>query len=157
MNEQLIDHHKQTLEHVERVRELMMPVAFDLIERARCHDDSKFREPEASVFAKYNDGLKKAGYGTEEYNKCLENVKVAIDHHYSKNRHHPQFHKDGINDMTLLVLIEMLCDWIASSERTLNGNIRKSLEVNSKRFGMSDQLLKIFENTVKELNFTPKG
>jgi hypothetical protein len=53
--------------------------------------------------------------------------------------------------MTLLDLIEMLVDWKAASERHNDGNIRKSVEINGKRFEMSPQLIRIFENTVKEL------
>ncbi len=157
MNEKLIEHHKETLLHVERVRALMAPMALEILDRAKIHDESKFREPEAPVFAEHTPELKATPYGTPEYSELLKKVQVAIDHHYSKNRHHPQFHKNGINDMTLLDLIEMLCDWIASSERTLNGNIRKSLEVNAKRFEMSEQLVKILENTVKEMEYQPRG
>jgi hypothetical protein len=52
-----------------------------------------------------------------------------------------------VNHMTLLDLVEMICDWKAASERHNNGNIRKSIEVNGKRFEMSPQLIRIFENT----------
>jgi hypothetical protein len=52
--------------------------------------------------------------------------------------------------MTLVDLMEMLCDWYASSKRQADGNIRKSIEKNRERFGMSDQLIRIFENTAKE-------
>ena len=65
--------------------------------------------------------------------------------------HHPECHKNGINDMNLLDLIEMFCDWKAASERHNDGNIRKSIEINGKRFNMSDQLVKIFENSVEIL------
>lgn len=52
-----------------------------------------------------------------------------------------------VNDMNLVDLLEMICDWKAASERHNNGNIRKSIEINADRFGMSPQLTKIFENT----------
>lgn len=44
-------------------------------------------------------------------------------------------------------LVEMICDWKAASERHNDGNIRKSIEHNAERFGMSPQLTRIFENT----------
>ena len=53
--------------------------------------------------------------------------------------------------MNLFDLIEMLVDWKAASERHNNGNIRKSIEINGNRFNMSPQLIRIFENTVKDL------
>ena len=80
-------------------------------------------------------------------------MKPALEHHYAKNRHHPEHHKNGINDMNLIDLIEMFCDWKASSERQNDGNILKSIEINGKRFHMSPQLIEIFENTTKDLNF----
>lgn len=52
-----------------------------------------------------------------------------------------------INDMNLLDIVEMLCDWKAASERHNDGNIRKSIEINANRFGLSPQLVKILENT----------
>ena len=81
----------------------------------------------------------------------MERVKPAIEHHYANNRHHPEHWPNGIDDMTLLDLVEMLVDWKAATVRNKNGNIRKSVEHNSKRFNMSPQLTKIFENTVREL------
>jgi hypothetical protein len=74
-------------------------------------------------------------------------MKPALDHHYANNSHHPEHYKNGIDDMSLLDLVEMICDWKAASERHNNGNIRKSIEVNGKRFEMSPQLIRIFENT----------
>lgn len=58
---------------------------------------------------------------------------------------------NGIEDMTLLDLVEMLCDWKAASERHDDGNIRKSIEVNAERFNMTPQLRRIFENTINEI------
>ena len=47
--------------------------------------------------------------------------KPAIDHHYANNRHHPEHWPNGINDMTLMDLIEMLADWKAATARNKNG------------------------------------
>ena len=55
--------------------------------------------------------------------------------------------------MTLVDLVEMFCDWKAATQRMHDGNIRKSLEVNRKRFNISDQLTRIFENTVRKLGW----
>jgi hypothetical protein len=53
--------------------------------------------------------------------------------------------------MNLLDLVELLVDWKAASERHNDGNIRKSIEINKTRYGIDSQLVKIFENTVKEM------
>lgn len=79
-------------------------------------------------------------------------LKPAIDIHYKNNRHHPEHFANGIKDMTLLDLLEMLCDWKASSERHADGNIYRSIEINQSRFGYSDELKDILKNTVDFLN-----
>jgi uncharacterized LabA/DUF88 family protein len=55
--------------------------------------------------------------------------------------------------MNLVDLIEMICDWKAATERTKDGNIYKSIEINSERFKMSEQLKNIFNNTLKMMNW----
>jgi len=44
-------------------------------------------------------------------------MKPAIEHHYKNNRHHPEHFNNGIDEMNLVDLIELLCDWKAASER----------------------------------------
>jgi hypothetical protein len=44
-----------------------------------------------------------------------EKVTLAIHHHVTTNRHHPEFHADP-NDMSDVDLIEMVCDWTAMAE-----------------------------------------
>ena len=121
-----------------------------LIDRATNHDSSKFESPEREIFAENADKLSQTQYGSAEYQNLLATVKPAIEHHYANNRHHPEFHKNGIEDMTLVDLVELLADWTAATKRMKNGNIRKSIEKNSERFNISPQLRKILENTVKE-------
>lgn len=61
--------------------------------------------------------------------------------------------ESGINGMSLLDILEMLADWKAAGERYKGGNIAQSLAHNRERFGISDQLFAILENTVKELGW----
>ena len=63
-----------------------------------------------------------------------------------------EYFANGIKDMTLLDLLEMLCDWKASSERHADGNIYRSIEINQSRFGYSDEVKDILKNTVNFLN-----
>lgn len=141
----------QTLLHIMRVRDLMNEVINNLLHRAQIHDQSKLAAPEVALFTKYTPLLAACTYGSEQYNEYKAGLKVALDHHYANNRHHPEHHKRGVDDMTLLDLIEMLIDWKAASERHNDGNIRKSIEINGRRFNMSPQLIEVFENTAKEL------
>lgn len=59
----------------------------------------------------------------------------------------------GICGMTLLDLIEMFCDWKAASERHNDGGIMRSIKVNTDRFQLSPQLVRILENTAKQFDY----
>jgi hypothetical protein len=93
--------------------------------------------------------LAKTEYGTPEYGELLKKVQPAINHHYANNSHHPENWKNGIEDMDLIDILEMLADWKAATARKLNGNIKKSIEINAQRFSINPQLRKILENTAE--------
>ncbi len=139
----------ETIKHIHRVRHFLCLMIQELDLRARNHDASKLESPEAEIFGEFTPDLSKTPYGTPEYDALLLKVQPALDHHYAKNRHHPQHHARGIDDMDLVDMTEMLCDWLAATERVKDGNIRKSIETNQGRYKMSDQLAQIFLNTVK--------
>jgi hypothetical protein len=63
----------------------------------------------------------------------------------------------AVNEMNLLQLVEMFCDWKAATLRHNNGNLRKSIEHNADRFGMAEQLEKIFENTASLVDGVTQG
>lgn len=140
-----------TMRHIEKVRNYINRVISNLLGRAEKHDQSKLESPEVELFTEYTPKLAACTFGSEEYNRFKKEMGVALEHHYARNAHHPEHHKNGINDMTLLDLVEMLVDWKAASERHNDGNILKSIEHNGQRFEMSPQLIRIFENTAKEL------
>ena len=138
-----------TMAHIEMVRKYMKFVNDRIIIRAIEHDKSKLEEDELPYFAAVNSRLKNLTFGSEEYKKNLEDLKPALDHHYNRNSHHPEHYKDGIKDMTLLDIIEMICDWKASSLRQNDGNLLKSIETNAQRFKIDKQLKQILINTAK--------
>jgi hypothetical protein len=138
----------ETLRHMEKVRNFIDLIIVELLDRARKHDQTKLESPEVELFTEYTDQLKDLTYGSDEYNAALAAMGPAIKHHYANNRHHPEHFKNGIDDMNLVDMIEMLCDWKAASTRHNDGNLRRSIEINGNRFGMSPQLIKIFENSV---------
>lgn len=148
MNQQLMEHDSETLKHVNEVRANVWKLIKHLDTRAAVHDASKFEEPERSVLAANQHLLAVTPYGTPEYDEMKAKVQPALDHHYSKNTHHPEHWPNGIDDMDLLDLVEMLCDWAASVKRNKNGNVHKSIEANTGRFNMTPQLASIFKNTV---------
>lgn len=140
-----------TFRHIERVRYYINQTVRELLTRGELHDQTKLEHPEVSYFTEYTPKLKGVTYGTPEYQELLDAIKPALDHHYANNRHHPEFHPDGINSMTLIDMQEMLCDWKAASERHSDGDIHKSIDHNAKRFGISPQLTQILHNTATSM------
>ncbi len=141
----------ETRKHIHRVCSILHQIVIDLLKRADQHDKSKTESPELEVFSEYTKRLNGVTYGSDEYKQCLSDMKPALDHHYAKNRHHAEHYPDGIAGMTLMDLVEMVADWKSASERHNDGNILKSIELNTKRFDIAPQLASILVNTVKAL------
>jgi hypothetical protein len=142
-----------TAQHISKVRKYLNWVREEIAVRALLHDQSKLESPEKEVFDIVTPKLKELTYGSSEYLASLEEMNEALTHHYSHNSHHPQHFNNGINGMSLLDIIEMVCDWKAASERHADGDFGKSLEINRERFNISDQLYDILVNTARELDF----
>lgn len=151
------DSRPDTEAHIEKVCEYLETVAYQLERRGMLHDASKLLPPEKECFDEITPLLKHTTYGSEEYKSILRRMKPAIEHHQKNNRHHPEYFDNGINGMTLIDLIEMVCDWKAASERHADGDVRKSVEINKERFNMSDQLAEIINNTIEDLFFSERN
>ncbi|MBP9743732.1 MAG: hypothetical protein KBD37_10305 [Burkholderiales bacterium] len=138
----------ETMRHILTVRALLMECVRELTERAIKHDQSKLGKPEVDTFTKYTSVLAGLTYGSEEYKQCLAEMKPALDNHYACNAHHPEHHKDGFMGMNLIDLLEMVIDWKAATLRHKNGDIRNSLEINTKRYDIPEPIRRILENTL---------
>ena len=143
-----------TLLHIKRVNQLLTEAASELIRRANVHDNSKLESPEKELFDEFTPKLKETTYGSDKYKEYLKELKVALDHHYQNNTHHPEHYENGVNGFDLFDLIEMFFDWKAATERHADGDIMKSIEINKERFGIDElfgideQFCDIFKNTV---------
>jgi hypothetical protein len=73
--------------------------AIAIAKRGRTHDLTKF------------DSLE-----FENLWKGEKNFDIAIVHHHTHNRHHPEHFSNGIYGMDLLDLVEMICDVTARSQ-----------------------------------------
>lgn len=172
-----------TLNHIRRVQTLLAEMQSNLARRAIVHDTSKLESPEKETFDRVTPQLKGSTYGSDEYKRFLAEMKPALDHHYAANSHHPEHFgylecnicfakmpldhnsqcpdcgngmfttRPDIGGMSLLDLVEMLCDWKAAGERHADGSISRSLEINQKRFEITPQLAGILKNTAKELEW----
>lgn len=144
------DSRPDTGAHSYRVEELLQPLIRELSARSSSHDFSKLKSPEVEIFDEFTPKLKHSTYGSEEYKGFLESMGEALKHHYEVNRHHPEHFENGINDMTLIDLVEMLADWKAATERHEDGSLIKSLDIQRDRFGIDDQLMGVLYNTARE-------
>ncbi|MBU2346580.1 MAG: hypothetical protein KJ888_20515 [Gammaproteobacteria bacterium] len=150
----------ETRKHQQEVQRLLILAAKLLLDRAVFHDQSKLEPPEREIFIEYTPKLREVTYGSEEYKAYLKEMQIALEHHYAKSPHHPEYNIiNGLNNpgfevdgMNLIDVIEMLCDWIAATKRHADGSIGKSIDHNQKRFQISDQLTQILRQTVGYLN-----
>lgn len=144
------DSTQDTLAHISSVTDKIVTFSEEMMVRAEKHDSSKLESPEKELFDEMTPILKTLTYGSDEYKASLAKLKPALDHHYAANSHHPEHYPEGgIDHMDLFDVVEMFCDWMAATERVKDGDIHKSIEINRVRFGMSNQLAKIFINTLK--------
>lgn len=147
------DSTSDTRAHIDRVRFYMQRAVDDLADRALVHDQSKLEDPEKASWDEASPKLASLTYGTEEYKAALREIKPAIAHHYRVNSHHPEYYENGVPGMSLLDLIEMICDWKAASERMAKSfDFAESLRLNKERWGYSDELASILRNTADELD-----
>ena len=149
---------KATQKHINDVQILLKKIADELFQRGIAHDQSKMEQPELAIFTEYTPKLAESTYGSNEYKQFLREMGSALEHHYKHNRHHPEhfteeadatFRASPVNCMNLIDIIEMFCDWKAATLRHNDGDLRKSIEINADRFGLSQQLKSILLNTVE--------
>jgi hypothetical protein len=139
-------------EHIAKVAANLQMVMFNLSHRSIVHDSSKLESPEKEAFDVLTPRLKELKYGSEEYRASLREMKPALEHHYQHNSHHPEHWPNGILDMSLMDILEMLADWKAAGERHEPPNtIIKSIAYNAERFEIPPFLIQILYNTVREL------
>lgn len=139
----------ETIRHIENVRRFIRLFTDKLTQRGVDHDRLKLESPEVEIFTEVTPKLAGLTYGSDEYKESIKQLGPAIEHHYAHYRHHPEHFEHGIEDMNLVDIVEMFCDWKAASMRHNDGNLLKSIEINAKRFGYDDQLKHIFLNTAK--------
>ncbi len=125
----------KTMRHIETVRNFLNACIKELMSRGENHDQSKLQPPELEIFNKYTPFLRGLTFGSQEYKDGIAKMKPAVQHHYKNNRHHPEAHKNGIADMNLIDLIEMVADWKAAGLRHEDGDIYKSIAINKEKYG----------------------
>lgn len=142
---------EDTDHHIGLVQEWMRR-AWNLLElQLLTHDESKYSEEEAEIYAVVTPEFAKYEYGTPEHSAVGDKLGPAWKHHLANNPHHPEYHDNGVDDMDLLYIVEMLCDWKAASMRNPNQDFKKSLQLNLDKKKVAPQLQSVMINTAARL------
>lgn len=130
-------------DHQKKVKKRIDLIVEELNRRAATHDLSKLQEPEFSAWCEM-DKEPHYAYDDPKYMEKKKRWEWLFEEHYrnSKNRHHPEHWSGFYNDMDLVDLIEMLCDW-ASFMSFTSEEAPLYLEKQIDRFQ--------FDNTIKDL------
>lgn len=149
--DELLRTRDETIDHILAVRGALDAVANVLRVRGKNHDRSKLSDEELPHFA-VASSLKTLKYGSREYQKALSQLGPALTHHYCNNRHHPEHFDNGIPDMNLVDIIEMICDWnCAAARHGEDHNIFKSINHNRMRFKIPYTMASILWNTAVDV------
>jgi hypothetical protein len=153
MSEEQIKTLQTITHHVRLVQKYLLTLAGELEKRAYSHDISKLSNDEFEGFVKVNQVARTRKYGSSEYEKALDSVEPnPIALHYQRNSHHPEHYENGVNDMSLLDIVEMVCDWKAASQTYGQTSFRESLKISAERFGLNEgqlYLILLIANTIE--------
>ena len=89
-------------EHRSEVEDILSDLAYSLEERGSVHDESKLLDPEWSLLLQ----IPASGNYQDSLSRTLKE-------HWKHNRHHMEHFQNGIWEMDLLDILEMLADWTA--------------------------------------------
>lgn len=132
------------LRHQKQVSFLLRELAREFERRADLHDQSKLQLDELGGFIEINRIAREHPFGSEKYNQSLkDNDAIAL--HFSRNRHHPEYHRDGIEDMDFIDFVEMVCDWIAANQTYGTTSWEDTIAEQQRRFALMPWRLALIE------------
>ena len=86
------DSTQDTLDHIERVQELLIECRYNLTNRGKVHDASKLGEYEKPFFDEHKPVLDRFEVTSDDYATALDKLKIGLKHHYENNSHHPEYY-----------------------------------------------------------------
>lgn len=134
-------------DHIARVKKRLIDFIGELYNRVHTHDVSKLNEPEHSLWIKM-DQEPRYPYGSKEYKDKIERNQKVFELHYKNNSHHPEHYYNGILDMDLIDLIEMLIDWISYKDEISIEDAVDLIDKQSERYNLSMDLQCVLKNTL---------
>jgi len=140
VNNKNTEFNERVFRHQDKVGETMSRLGGQVSCRGACHDHSKLHEEEYQGFVDLLAADSDMDVRSKEYQDIVTSAKTAcIQTHYKNNRHHPEHH-ENIEDMTLLDLIEMVCDWKAASpSKRHKGSFEENLAFLKERKGLTER------------------
>lgn len=123
-------------------------IATELVVRANMHDRSKMEPEEREIYERVTPEFASVQYGTPEYEAVKAKLGPALEHHYQHNDHHPEHFENGVAQMDLAQLTEMVADWYAAIRRDPNAHLMESLEKLREKYHIQSQLYGIILNTI---------
>lgn len=148
------EEHFDTWLHKYLVSKLLLEQSFDIQKRSLEHDNSKMtNDVEIEGYGRIGPKLSTVKFGSNEFNQYKEEMQPAIDHHMCNNRHHVESHENGIKDMNLIDLLEMLADWKAAGSRRSDSTIENSINRMNERYQFGDDIVQLLRNTADYLNY----
>ena len=142
-----IDTEEYIKRHISRVRKHINTFVQLLLKRAINHDKSKLEEPEISWW-KEMDKEPRYPYGSEEYKQKIKRWDKVFKHHYKYNRHHPEHYEYGVSEMTLVDIVEMMCDWLGYKDTITISEALKVCDEQMRRYNIPDGIRQIIFNTL---------
>ena len=132
---------RTVMRHCLNLKQALGKVISNLQDRSDSHDYSKLEDDEFDAVIHYQklDGLE---YGSEEYKEKMNEIRPFTakgwDLHIKRNSHHPEHH-NNIDDMGLLDIIEMVCDWKAANAtyNTSEQSFRDAAKVCIEKYGFN--------------------
>lgn len=141
--------------HIRGVQSWMRHVVTLWADRMVTHDQSKYSSPELPLIQQ-KARLDSIPLNTPEYHEALGQIKGAVQAHYECNTHHPEHYPGGVLDMSLLDLLEMICDWRVAAE--MNGtDLTESFDKCVERFKIPDDLRRVLFNSYVEFGWIAKS
>lgn len=141
----------EVLRHNGLVRAFISKLANALEMRGLEHDMSKFGFDEFGTIVCIKGIARRFAYGSPEYEAELNANREALNEHLLHNRHHPECHPGGIDDMSLLDIVEMVCDWMAANAMYGKPTWGEAVAVHAERFGLEEKHVYLIRLIAEEL------
>ena len=125
------------LRHIMTVQALLRRFARQLLNRADNHDLSKLTPDELGGMIEIDSIADKFGLNSPEYMAALSGTAIKL--HRSRYSHHPEYHLNGVEDMNIFDLVEMVCDWKVANQLRGHPEWKKSVGMMAERFSLSSE------------------